>query len=205
MSITYVIKNQKNAFAKLKGRKRKGEKLKMKKFCISFLIVAIIILSGIGLSLPSEQVQTEYLRLHVRANSNLEHDQSVKYIVKDAVVNYLTPYVAECDTRAKADKMLNERLSGIKAVCDMVLQENGYEYTSKVGLKNEEFPTRVYGSLTLDGGFYDALIIELGQGTGDNWWCVVYPPLCFTGEGSQYVYRSKIAEVIDGFFNKEKK
>ena len=177
----------------------------MKKFCISFLIVAIIILSGIGLSLNNGQVQTEYLRIHVRANSNEQIDQDIKYVVKDAVVNYLTPYIATCDTREKADKMLNEQLKGVESVCDRVLKSNGFNYKSKASVKNEKFPTRAYGNLTLDSGFYDALIIELGSGTGDNWWCVVYPPLCFTGEnGGQYVYRSKIADIIDSFFNKEK-
>ncbi len=176
----------------------------MKKICISFLIVAIIILSGIGLTLQNGSTQTEYLRLHIRANSNSEIDQSVKYAVKETVVNYLTPYIAECDTRKKADKMLEECLPAIEKVCDAVLETNGFDYKAKASVKNEKFPTRVYGELTLESGYYDALIINLGSGTGDNWWCVVYPPLCFTGGGGQYVYRSKIVDIIDSFFNKEK-
>ena len=69
-------------------------------------------------------------------------------------------------------------------------------------IKNELFPTRVYNGLTVDSGYYDALIIYLGEGVGDNWWCVIFPPLCFVGRGN-YVYRSKIKSVIDDFLNKK--
>ncbi len=178
----------------------------MKKFCISFFILAIIILSAIGLNLEKNGVTKEYLRIHVRAHSNLEEDQSVKYLVKDAVVEYLTPFIAECDTKKKAERMLKEKLSQIERVANQVLKANGKDYLSKASVREELFPTRVYKNLCLENGFYDALILNLGSGEGDNWWCVVYPPLCFTGEGTSYVYKSKIKEIIDGFFyNQEKK
>ena len=85
---------------------------KMKKICISFLLVAIIILSGIGLLLPQNKVETEYLRIHIRANSNLEADQNVKYKVKDAVVSYLTPIIAECTTKELAEKLISSSIAG---------------------------------------------------------------------------------------------
>ena len=175
----------------------------MKRICISFFIVAIIILSVIGLNLQKTQPSEEYLRIHIRAESNQKEDQAVKYLVKDRVVEYLTPYIAECDSKNKAEKLLTEQLDEIKEVCDRVLEENGFNYTSTVKLKNEEFPTRSYGELQLEKGFYKALIIELGSASGDNWWCVVYPPLCFVGNGENYVYRSKIKDIIDAFYNKE--
>ena len=80
----------------------------MKKSCITFLLIAIISLTAIGLILPKEQRHTEYLRIHVRANSNLEADQTVKYKVKDAVVSYLTPFISDCDTKEKAQRVLKE-------------------------------------------------------------------------------------------------
>ena len=175
----------------------------MKKACISFLIVGIIVLSGIGLWSYEAQPKKEYLRIHIRADSNLDKDQRVKYLVKDAVVKYLAPFIANCDTKEKAEKMLLNSLDGIETVADKTLKSAGFNYTSKASVKNEKFPTRSYQSLTLESGFYDALIIELGSGKGDNWWCVVYPPLCFTGEGIGYVYRSKILDVINDFFKKE--
>lgn len=176
----------------------------MKKNCITFLIICIISLSVIAISLPTQDVRTEYLRIHIRANSNLEIDQTVKYAVKEQVVEYLTPFIAECDTKTKAENMLKEELNGIEDIADTVLKNAGFNYTARASVRTEEFPTRIYGELTLDGGYYDALILELGDGEGDNWWCVVYPPLCFTGSGSGYIYRSKIADIINDFFNKEK-
>lgn len=178
---------------------------KLKISCISFLIVGIIILSGIGLWSYNQQPQKEYLRIHVRANSNTALDQQIKYQVKDKVVEFLTPYIANCKTKKDATAMLEKSLNSIEKLSDELLVNCGYNYTAKAKLTNEQFPVRVYKGLTLDAGYYDALIIELGQGEGDNWWCVVYPPLCFVGEGQNYQYKSKIKDVINDFFCKEKK
>ena len=175
----------------------------MKKFCITFTLFLIIILSGVAVGFKSENdVHAEYLRIHIRADSNETEAQSVKYRVKDAVVAFLTPFIAECDTKSKAEKMLTEKLSEIEKVADKVLYEQGFDYTSHAKINTEEFPTRNYGDFTLESGYYDALIIELGSGKGDNWWCVVYPPLCFTGSGTNYVYKSKILEIIRRFSEK---
>ena len=142
-------------------------------------------------------MHTEYLRIHIRADSNLDDDQNVKYAVRDAVVSYLTPFIAECDTFSKAKTLLTQHLESIERVANGVLEENGFSYHAKASVKNELFPTRVYGRLQLASGFYDALIISLGSGQGNNWWCVAYPPLCFTGEeGGSFKYKSKIAEII---------
>lgn len=175
----------------------------MKNVCISFLGLAIIFLSVIGLYLPTTSVQTEYLRIHIRADSNQENAQAVKYRVKDAVVAYLTPFIAECDTKKKAQTLISDRLDDIEEVADNTLAQCGFNYKSRASVKREEFPTRFYGDLCLDSGIYDALIIELGSGEGDNWWCVVYPPLCFTGESTAYEYRSKIKDIVDKFFVKK--
>lgn len=177
----------------------------MKKFCISFVIISIIILTCIAATGEKPATHTEYLRIHIRADSNAEAAQSVKYQVKDEVVAFLTPYIAECTTKADADETLARLLSEIERVADSVLLKNGFDYNSKAKLNTEEFPTRVYNDMTLEQGYYDALIIELGSGKGDNWWCVVYPPLCFTGTGTgEIVYRSKILEIIENFRNKQK-
>ncbi|MDE5897634.1 MAG: stage II sporulation protein R, partial [Clostridia bacterium] len=144
---------------------------------------------------------TEYLRVHIRANSNSQEDQAVKYRVRDKVVEFLTPTVADCLTKEEAIKQIGNRLGEISAAADRELRANGYTYGARASLRAEEFPTRVYDGVTLEAGVYDALILELGTGEGDNWWCVVYPPLCFTGGNANVVYKSKIAEIIRGFFS----
>ena len=173
----------------------------MKNFCITFFVLIIIIATVVCVGLtPKKQVENEYLRIHVRANSNEQIDQQVKYKVKDEVVKFITPYAAECVDKEIAVKLISSITDEIEDVCDRVLRENGFSYTSKASIRTEEFPTRVYGELTLEAGLYDALIIELGTGKGDNWWCVIYPPLCFTSSTTNVSYRSAILDIVRKFF-----
>ena len=176
----------------------------MKKSCITLLLTSIIFLIILGFILPQNSTHTEYLRIHVRANSNNECDQAVKLKVKDAIVEYLVPVLSNCDTKLKAQKAVEDNLSDIVIVAKETLEKEGYFYGAKAGIKNEEFPTRVYNGLTLSSGYYDALIIELGSGEGDNWWCVVYPPLCFTGTG-EIEYKSKIYQIVKNFYETRQK
>ena len=93
-------------------------------------------------------------------------------------------------------KTIKDRLEKVRKA----YEENGFEYTSDASVKREQFPTRVYGDLELEKGFYDALIVELGDAKGDNWWCVIYPPLCFAGgnlTAGNIKYKSKILEIIN--------
>ena len=172
----------------------------MKKLCITFLALTIIMLSAIGLNATTTIKTKEYLRIHIRANSNSPIDQDVKYQIKDFVVAYLTPIIAECNTKSKAQTLLSNSLEGVEDVADNVLKNKGFSYKSNAKLCKENFPTRTYGELVLESGYYDSLIIELGDGKGDNWWCVVYPPLCFVGDGSGYLYKSKILKIIQDFY-----
>ncbi len=174
----------------------------MKKACITLCCLAIIILSILAVFAGGNNQNEKYLRIHIRANSNMQIDQNVKYQVKEKIVEYLTPYVAECKTVDNAKKMVETKLSGVKSVADTVLKENGFCYLSNAKLIREEFPLRTYGDLTLESGYYDALIVDLGSGEGDNWWCVIYPPLCFTGDETNYVYKSKIVDIINDFFKR---
>ena len=107
-------------------------------------------------------------------------------------MKFITPYAAQCTDKERAMEIISLILPEIEEVCDRVLKQDGFTYTSKACVRAEEFPTRVYGDLTLESGLYDALIVELGSGTGDNWWCVIYPPLCFTSGTTSVQYRSAI-------------
>lgn len=169
---------------------------------ILFALSALIILVGIIMLAPATAKQTnaDFLRIHIRADSNDSADQTVKYAVKTAVVDYLTPFLANATDKDKAMSIVKSHLKGVKKVCDKTLSDNGFNYESRARLAVEEFPDRSYNGVTLKAGVYDALIIELGSGQGNNWWCVVYPPLCFVGGESngtnKIVYKSKLAEII---------
>lgn len=176
----------------------------MKNICITFFVIIIIIATVMFAesAASAADAENDYLRIHVRANSNDLTDQNVKYKVKDAVVEFITPYAAQCVDKQTAIEVIGGIIDGIEEVCDGVLRENGFNYTASAQIRAEEFPTRVYGDLTLEAGLYDALIIELGTGEGDNWWCVIYPPLCFTAGTADVKYRSLIYDIIHSFFNK---
>ena len=173
----------------------------MKKLCISFLLIGIITLIAI-VGVNNSNNYVEYLRIHIRANSNSEIDQNVKYQVKSLAVEYLTPFIAECNTKEQATKILTQNKEILQNKIDLLLHQQGFNYTSNIAIRNEKFPTRVYEDFTLEEGFYDAVVIELGKAEGDNWWCVVYPPLCFLGNQGNVVYKSKILQIIQNFKNK---
>ncbi len=173
----------------------------MKKFLVCTVIIAAI--AGLALGFGKRETAggaEAYLRVHIRANSNSQEDQEVKYRVRDAVVTFLTPEISGCETKEDAMALIGRELPEIERVAERVLAEHGFCYGARASLKREEFPTRVYERATLAAGVYDALILELGTGTGDNWWCVVYPPLCFSEGNGNIVYRSKIAEIIRSFY-----
>ena len=177
----------------------------MKNLCIAaFVIIAVVATIFCVNAIPSSPAKAEndYLRIHVRANSNSAEDQQVKYEVKDEVVKFITPYVSECVTKDAAIEVMSGLLPEIEKVCDEALKARGYDYGAKASIRSEKFPTRVYGELTLEEGVYDALIVELGTGTGDNWWCVIYPPLCFTSATTDVQYRSLLYDIINKFFKK---
>ncbi len=164
------------------------------------ILMLIIMLSSLGLFVAcGNLLETEqYLRIHIRANSNSDEDQNVKYLIKDKVVSYLTPYISESESFEDVVNLIKEKETVLECMIDEILNENGFDYKANVQLNNEYFPTRTYDNVTLEGNFYDAIIINLGAGEGDNWWCVVYPPLCFK-DTKNIVYKSKIVEIINQF------
>lgn len=113
----------------------------------------------------------------------------------------LTPLVENCKSKNESIMIVKENIKYIESVANQVLQKNGFDYLSNANIKTEEFPTRSYGDTVLESGIYDALIINLGTGTGDNWWCVVYPPLCFVN-GNQNIsgVKSRIVDFFDAIF-----
>ncbi len=134
----------------------------------------------------------ELLRLHIRANSNTAADQSVKLKVRDAVNSYITDNIRK-STFDEAYAEIGAKLSELSSIANDVLRRNGFGYGARARLANEYFPSRMYKDVTVPEGYYDALIIELGDGKGDNWWCVVYPPLCY---GEDFRYKSFFAELF---------
>ena len=170
------------------------------------IVMALMLIVGLLFVPEKEQAEAEagdYFRIHIRANSNLDGDQRVKYAVKDAVVEALTPYLAQAKNKEEAVMCAKANLGMLEQVADGVLKNAGYKYSSRAEVRQEYFPTRAYGEVVLSSGEYASLILNLGEGVGDNWWCVVYPPLCFVGtensSQASVVYQSKLLEIIRNF------
>lgn len=171
----------------------------MKKIVMVILILFVgFVSSGCNLNQSNDVV-----RIHIRANSNDVCDQNVKLLVRDSVVSYITPLISTASDSNDVKNILSNNIVEIENVADEVLVRNGFSYTASARIANEYFPSRDYNGTTFSADYYDALIINLGTGRGDNWWCVAYPPLCFVGEdvGSGNVtYRSKLVELINKYF-----
>lgn len=164
-------------------------------FCL-ILICSALTLAVCGCA-PFDRPEQGYLRLHIRANSNSEADQAVKLKVRDAVVSYLTPLLADAEDSEEAKKTVKKELASLQKLSESILEESSFGYGASAAVRREAFPTRSYGELVLEGGVYDAVIINLGEGAGDNWWCVAFPPLCFVGEGGDVEYKSILMEIIE--------
>ncbi|MBQ8615274.1 MAG: stage II sporulation protein R [Clostridia bacterium] len=174
----------------------------MKKFVFIFGLILVVIVGAI--CIPAKEVDYDYLRLHIRANSNSEIDQSVKYEIKNELVNFLTPHLCNIESKQKAIKVVESYSNVMKSLCVNLLQEKGFDYSVNIKIANEFFPTRTYSNTTLESGYYDAVIVELGEAEGDNWWCVMYPPLCFVNKNEnvkQIKYKSIICEWWNKLFN----
>lgn len=121
------------------------------------------------------------IRLHVLANSNSPGDQDLKLLVRDAVLAETKDIFAEAQTKEEAQVLIVHNRHRIEKAAQKVIEEAGYDYPVTLMVGHFQFPERVYGTLVLPQGGYDALKVEIGAGAGDNWWCVLFPPLCFAG------------------------
>lgn len=129
-----------------------------------------------------EKVAENIIRFHVIANSDSSEDQDLKYRVKDALINTLYPYFEGIDNIDDARAVLEDKLPLIKDVASQVIKDNGYAYPVSVSFTTCYFPMKIYGDYTFPPGNYEALQVRIGNAQGKNWWCVIFPPLCFVDE-----------------------
>ena len=160
---------------------------------IKTLFLSVSILAGIILSVFFSSNDREFInlqksmsekiiRFHIRANSDSKEDQQLKLQVKDAVVNYLSEPMSRQKTKQDSLLYIHDHLEDIKNIALSVLARNGCNYTVEAYITNEFFPTKVYGKFTFPCGDYDAFRIDIGESQGKNWWCLLFPPLCFIDE-----------------------
>lgn len=159
---------------------------KEKKLLLISFFCGILITIAVGFYTAktfSETIQNDIadrvIRFHVLANSDAKQDQQLKLHVRDAILNYMKPYMQNCNSIEQSKEVLFQSLDEIKKTAEEEIQKNGFDYTISVFLSNDLFPTKSYGNITFPAGMYDALRVEIGEAKGRNWWCVMFPPMCF--------------------------
>ena len=125
-----------------------------------------------------EDIQKDVFRLHILANSDTQQDQTLKLKVRDGILDYTAELFKNCQSREQAIETAEKNLDSIKAKCQALIIENGFDYGVEVYTTKMDFNTRVYKNFTLPAGKYEALRIVIGSGQGHNWWCMIYPALC---------------------------
>lgn len=153
----------------------------MKKF---FMLAAVALLIAMGGKQyqqykMTEEIAGKIIRFHVLANSDSGEDQQLKIKVRDAIGSFMQPKLSGVSDIETSREIVKENLSAIEKEAEKVITEEGYTYKASAQLSNIDFPEKTYGPYTFQAGNYEALEVTIGSGEGHNWWCVMYPNLCF--------------------------
>lgn len=156
----------------------------MKKFL--FMIISILVIFALNTNMTygkgqdtQKDIASKIIRFHVIANSDSKSDQALKLKVRDKILEYMQPKLKNSKSIDESRKIIRQNNEKIIAIANKVIQENGYNYSVTSTLSNENFPIKTYGNITLPQGKYEAYRIIIGSGEGQNWWCVMFPPVCF--------------------------
>jgi stage II sporulation protein R len=203
--------------------------MKIKKHSIKydFLAVGIALLisfaftfaiSFSGFAAESAYIRAKTLRLHILANSDTAEDQALKLAVRDRIIAETGELFSANLAREDAKEQIRQRMPQIQRIAMDEIARHGYNYSVNIELVNMFFTTRTYDGVTLPAGKYDALRVVIGAGEGQNWWCVLYPPLCLPAAGGsieevldegergvvesspKYEVRFKVVELWEGLF-----
>lgn len=161
----------------------------LKKF-LAAAVVMIIVIVGYKQYQQyrmTEEIAGKIIRFHVLANSDSDEDQQLKLKVRDTIGSFMQPKLSEAENITKSRQIVTENLPAIEEEAEKVIAEEGYTYTVSAKLAKTDFPEKTYGQYTFPAGKYEALEVTIGEGGGQNWWCVMYPNLCFYGSTYEVV------------------
>lgn len=178
----------------------------MKKEWIGYIGIGILVCAALMCGVLytkaawlQHDISEKVLRFHVLANSDDEADQNLKLAVRDAVGSYMQKKLAGVDDLEECEQIVNGNLDEIQEVAAETIAQNGYDYDVTAELEYTSFPVKSYGSYTFPAGEYEALRVVIGEGKGHNWWCVMYPNMCFSGSMYEVVDEKageKLREVL---------
>ena len=151
----------------------------------------------------SYDISESVFRLHVIANSDSKEDQDLKYKVRDNLISYMNNICKNCNNKEEAIKIATKHKEDFKEIALKTIKDNGYSYDVNISIGNFHFPTKDYGDISLPSGYYDALRVEIGEAKGQNWWCVMFPPLCFVDISSGVVPEESKEQLEDDLSEEE--
>ena len=156
-----------------------------------FTFICLAVSLSLVLFVPQNDYQKELsdkiLRFHVMANSNSTKDQTLKLEVRDCIAGYLSDKLKDCTTLDQARDVVKNELPAIQKTAQDYVRQQGYDYRVTADVGEQYFPVKAYGAMTFPRGYYEALTVRIGSGLGRNWWCVLFPNLCFTDAVTAYV------------------
>lgn len=179
---------------------------------LTFIIISLILFGVFGNSAKGNSknekelindISNKIVRFHVIANSDSKQDQELKLKVRDSVLKFISPKLKDCNDIEESRKIINRYNKDIIEVSKKVIRENGYKYDVKTNLSRENFPQKTYSNITLPQGNYEAYRIIIGTGNGQNWWCVMFPPLCFVDATKTEVNEKKTEKEMKTVLNDE--
>lgn len=161
----------------------------LKKYLIiSILLILYILVYSISYANSTiSNLSNNLFRLHVIANSDSEEDQILKYEVRDNLISYMNCIGVNAKTKQETISLANSHIKDLYNVAQNTIKEKGYNYKVKISIGYFPFPTKIYGDISLPAGYYDALKVEIGESKGKNWWCVMFPSLCFVDMSNGFV------------------
>lgn len=167
------------------------KKIKMRIIGLSILLISTLFFSGMyiygevkDINKISKVYKDKLIRFHVLANSDSDEDQELKLKVRDEIIKYLQPMLKQSKSLEQSEQIILSESENIKNIGENIIKENGYTYEVEVKLEYNNFPAKQYSNIVLPAGEYKALRILIGEAKGKNWWCVMFPPLCFVDENN---------------------
>lgn len=151
-----------------------------------------------------EDIANEIIRFHVIANSNTDEDQALKLKVRDEVIEFVSNSLNGSKNLDESRQFIIDNKSNIEDIAKSVIIENGYSYNVTSTLSRENFPDKIYGDVVFPQGEYEAYRILIGEAKGENWWCVMFPPLCFVDGTKEAIDSTEVVEKLEGNNKKEK-
>ena len=178
---------------------------KIKRFCLIIILLFFFLIFTLitYASSVSKDLENNIFRLHIIANSNSEIDQSLKLKVRDNIIHYLQENCDNCKSKSELYNFVVNHLEDLNNISQKTIYDNNFNYNVSIDVGNFYFPTKYYGNISLPAGFYDGIKINIGEAKGNNWWCSLFPPLCFTDISSGIIDENAKNDLKSNISNEE--